>query len=86
MTREEASQAWRAIFPELEDRLLAIRPKLKSYDAQLVLVIARRMVIAKLDEITTVEQLRAIALEPFARFKYLKRSPFAAEAASTPTA
>lgn len=77
MTRDEAIAAWREIHTELSARCVAVRPKLKSYEARLLLEKARHAVVSEYLSGNDEKAARAAAIEPFQGLKYVKGSTYA---------
>lgn len=80
MTTDEAKAAWREFYEEMDERLGDARPKLKSYEATLIIEKARAAVIAAYPSAASAEALREVAFEPFKKLAYLKSSRFSAAA------
>lgn len=76
MTPAEAQALWASMQTEMHERLLAVRPKLKSYDAALLWEHARRIVVAKFAETQDAEALRAEAFGVFAKCRYVRGARF----------
>lgn len=76
MTKDEAAKAWAEMHPDLQARLLDVRPKLKSYEAFLIEQKAREAVLAIYETADDAEALRQVALEAFTGLPYKKTSPF----------
>lgn len=76
MTKDQAAAAWREIEPELADRLGDVRPKLKNYEAFMIMQKARNAVISAFPETNDTDVLRAAALIAFVGLPYMKTSKY----------
>ncbi len=76
MTPTNAQRAWADMHTELCDRLADVRPKLKDYEAHMLLTKARQAVLAVYEETEDAGVLRAAALSAFVGLPYMKTSQY----------
>jgi hypothetical protein len=77
VTEDQAQQIWASMQDEIEDRLLDIRPKLKSFEAYLIKRKCREAIIALFKTTDDAGVIRRAVRAVFDDFKYRKRSRFA---------
>jgi predicted component of type VI protein secretion system len=61
MTREQAQRSWSQIEREIEDALIAKRPRLKSFEVHHSFAVGRRAVLAVYETAGSHEALREVA-------------------------
>ena len=78
MIKQDAAQAlWNDFYTnEIHPRLLAVRPKLAGFEAQMATEASRKAFLKSWSEHDSPEEMTTKAMQAFPLFKYLKNSGF----------